>query len=75
MRTQVLGRVVVAAKDMVRVSVDLDVVLDSKVRRGNPLVVLVDVLVLVSAQERAFNDTGVLNTGLIDRDAIVLQVE
>jgi hypothetical protein len=60
---------------MVGVAVDLDVAADAEFTRGDPIVVLVHVLVLVAAQEGSLDDTRVLDGGLIDRDAVVLQVE
>jgi len=60
---------------VVRVSVDLDVAADSQLSWGDEFVVLVHVLVLVSAQEWALDDATVLDSGLVDRDAIVSEVE
>lgn len=72
---QVLDGVVVAAEDVVGVPVDLDVAADRKVGGSDELVVFVHVLVLVAAQEGALDNATVLDSGLVDRDAIVAQVE
>jgi len=60
---------------VVRVTVNLDVTANSQIRRGDEFVVLVHVFVLLAAQEGALDDATVLHSGLVDRDAVVRQVE
>jgi hypothetical protein len=72
---QVLDGVVVAAEDVVRVPVDLDVATDWQFSRSDELVVFVNILVLVASQEGALYDATVLDGWLVDRDAVVAQVE
>jgi hypothetical protein len=61
-------------EQLLRVTVNLDVAADWRVRRGDERHRVVDVLVLFALQELAFHDVGVLLSGLVDRDAIVGQV-
>ena len=60
---------------MVGEAVDLDVATDGHIGGGNKVIVLVNVLVLCAAQERSFDDAGVLLSGLVDRNRVVSQVE
>jgi len=60
---------------VVGVTVNLDVTANSQFRRGDEFVVLVHVSVLLAAQEGALDDATVLHSGLVDRDAVVRQVE
>ena len=60
---------------MVRVPVDLDVATNAELGWGDEFVVLVHVLVLGAAQEGPFNDATVLNSRLVNRDAVVRQIE
>jgi len=63
---QVLDGVVVAAEDVVRVPVDLDVASDGQVGRSDELVVFVNILVLVASQEGSLYDATVLDGWLVD---------
>lgn len=60
---------------MVGVAVNLDVAANSQIRWSDEFVVLVHVLVLLAAQEGALDDATVLHSWLVDRDAVVRQVE
>jgi len=60
---------------VVRVPVDLDVATNAEFGWGDEFVVLVHVLVLLAAQEGPFNNATVLNSRLVNRDAIVRQIE
>lgn len=75
MLTEVFGSVIVAAQDVEGVPIDLDVAANGHVAWSDWLVVVVNVLVLVSVQELALDDSRVLLGGLVDRDAVVGQVE
>ena len=75
MLTEVFGSVIVAAQDVEGVPIDLDVAANGHVAWSDWLVVVVNVLVLVSVQELALDDSGVLLGGLVDGDAVVGQVE
>ena len=67
--------VVVTAEDVEGVSVDLNITADRHVGWHDELVVVVNVLVLLAVEELAWNDSRVLLSGLVDRDAVVAQVE
>lgn len=71
MVAQVVHSVIVAAENVVREPVDLDVTADGQLSGRNEFVALVNVLVLVTAEEGSLDDAGVLDCGLKDRDAIV----
>jgi len=73
--TEVFGSVIVAAQDVEGVPIDLDVAANGHVAWSDWLVVVVNVLVLVSVQELALDDSGVLLGWLVDGDAVVGQVE
>lgn len=75
MLLQILYGVLITAENVVGEAVDLDVATDWQISGSNELVVFVYILVLVATEERTFNDAGVLHSGLVDRDAIVTQVE
>lgn len=75
MVAQVVHGVLVAAENVVRESVDLDVTTDGQLSGSDELVALVNVLVLITAKEGSLDNAGVLDCGLKDRDAIVSQVE
>ena len=75
MSSEIFIRVIVAAEDIEVVAIDLDVGTDSEVARSDELHVVIDVLILLSAQERSLNDTRVLLSGLEDRDSVISQVE
>ena len=72
---EVVGRVVVHAEDMERLAVDLDVAAGSHVGGCQEVHVVVHVLILVSVEELAWNDTRVLLRGLVDGDRVVCEVE
>jgi hypothetical protein len=72
---EVLARVLVAGQDVERVTVDLDVAAKRHVSRCDECHAVVHVLVLPSLQELAFHDAGVLLSRLINRDAVIGQVE
>ena len=63
---EVAGGVVVTAQDVEGVSVDLDISAERHVARSDPLVVVVDILVLVAVEELALDDARVLLSGLVD---------
>ena len=72
---EVLPGVLVAGEQVERVTVNLDVAADWHVRRRDERHRVVYVFVLSALQEFALDDAGVLLCGLVDRDAIVTQVE
>ena len=72
---QVVGCVVITCHDVEGVAVDLDVSTDGHITWSDWQVVVIDVLVLVAVKELAFNDTRILLGWLIDRDAIISQIE
>jgi len=73
--TEVFGSVIVATQDVEGVPIDLDVAANGHVAWSDWLVVVVNVLVLVSVQELALDNSGVLLGWLVDGDAVVSQVE
>jgi len=73
--TEVFGSVIVASHDVEGVPIDLDISANGHIAWRDRRVVVVNVLVLVSVQELALDDTGVLLGWLVDRDAVVGQVE
>lgn len=75
MRGEVLLGVVVAREDCVRKSIDFDVSANGHVGWGDEGTAVVDVLVLSTFQEFAFDDARVLLSGLVNRDAVISQVE
>ena len=60
---------------MEAVAVDLHITADCHVTWSDPSIVVINVLVSVAVKEFALNDARVLLSWLIDRDAIVSQVE
>jgi hypothetical protein len=72
---QVLLGELVAREDVEGVPVDLHVAADGHVRGADRLHVLVHVLVLSAVEELAWDDSGVLLGGLVDRDRVIAQVE
>lgn len=75
MSLQVLRCVVITAEDVVGVAINLDIATNAQVGWSDPLAELVDILVLVASQEWTLNNARVLHSWLIDRNAIVGQVE
>jgi len=75
MRSEVLLGVVVAGEDCVGESVDFYATAKGHVGGRDEGTAVVDVLVLSTFQELAFDDAGVLLGGLVDRDAVIGQVE
>ena len=72
---QVFCSVLIAVEDMEIVTIDLDITAYGHVCWGNEIHHLVDVLILSSLQEWAFDDTGVLLSGLEDRDCVISKIE
>lgn len=72
---EVVGCVFITAHEVVAVTVDLNVTTDGHVAGGDKLVVVVNVLVLATAQEGALDDARVLDCRLVDGDGVVCQVE
>jgi len=60
---------------VVRETIDLDVAADGHIRWSDKRIVFVNVLVLVAAQQGTWDDSRVLNVGLINRNAVIAQVE
>lgn len=60
---------------MVGETIHLDVATDGHVRRSDKRIVFVNVLILVAAQQGTRDNAGVLNVGLVDRNAVIAQVE
>lgn len=75
MTSEVFTRVLIASKDIEVISIDLDVSANAQITRSNELHVVIDVLILLSAEEGTLNDTGVLLGGLEDRDSVISKVE
>ena len=75
MLTEVFGSVIVAAQDVEGVPIDLDVAANGHVAWSDWLVVVVNVLVLVSVQELALDDSAVLSGDLVDANRVISQVE
>ena len=75
MTIEVVLGVLVAGQDVVRVAVDLHVSADGHVSGSDESSVLVNVLVLSAFEELALDDARVLLGRLLDRDAVVSQVE
>jgi hypothetical protein len=72
---EIVCGVLIAAEQVVRETVDLDISTDGHFWGGNKVIVLVNILVLCTAQEGSFDDTRVLLGRLVDRYRIVSQVE
>lgn len=66
---------VVAGEDVVRETIDLDVASHAHVRWCDPLHVLVNILVLVTAQEGTFDNARVLHRWFVNRDTVVSEME
>lgn len=60
---------------MVGETIHLDVATDGHVRGSDKRIVFVNVLILVAAQQGSRDNSGVLNVGLVDRNAVIAQVE
>lgn len=74
-RGEVLLCEFVAAKDVEVEAIDHNVVSDAEVAGADEFHVVIDVLVLLSCQERTLNDTRVLLSRLEDRDRVVSKIE
>lgn len=72
---EVFLRVVIAGQNVEVVSVDLHVSAEGHVGGGEPLAILVEVLVLSSLEELSRDDTGVLLLGLVNGDRVISEVE
>ena len=73
--SEIFTRVLIAAENAEVVTIDLDIVVDTKVARRNELHVVIDVLILLSMEEGSLDDTRVLLSGLEDRDSVISQIE
>jgi len=72
---QVFLGVFVIRENLEAVSIDLDVFADEEVSWGDESHLVVNVLVLLSLQERSLNDSGVLLGWLEDGNSVISQVE
>jgi hypothetical protein len=73
--SKVFTRVLIASKDIEVVTIDLDISTKAQIARSDELHVVIDVLILLSAEEGTFNDTRVLLGGLEDGDCVISKVE
>ena len=75
MTIEIFLGVFIVGKDVEAVAVDFHITADCHITWSDPSIVVINVLVPVAVKEFSLNDARVLLSWLIDRDAIVSQVE